>query len=89
MKDLPKHLKIGKSVYCVVLSPDVDERYAGSCDQDRKVILLSSEDTREELMATFAHEILHALEVETKVKLGHKRINKMEYALAQVFEQLK
>lgn len=89
MKDIPRHLTIGKQVYCVVLTTDVDERYAGSCDMGRKAILISANEPADQILPSLLHEVLHAIEKEYAVKLGHKRINKLEYALAQVFEQLK
>lgn len=89
MKDLPKHLKIGKETYCVIFTKYAAGDLAGLCEVQRKHILVSANEDKSEIIATFFHEWMHGVEQEFGVKLGHKRINKLEYALAQLFEQLK
>lgn len=89
MKKFPTRLKIGEHEYRVVLMDELEEEKAGMCFfGPEKVIMVSARQSREEIIATLLHEALHAIEQEHKVKLGHKIINKLEYALADVFCQL-
>lgn len=66
----------------------LDDAFAGGCHFESKVLMISSRQSKSEALASLFHEILHAIEAEYKVKLGHGKINKLEYALAEVFLQL-
>lgn len=89
MRKFPTRLKIGEHEYRVVLMDELEESKAGMCFfGDEKVIMVSARQSKEEIIATLLHEVLHAIEQEQKVKLGHAIINKIEHALADVFCQL-
>lgn len=85
---IPNKLMIGNSEYIIGVSDILNSSIAGGCHHEQKMILISSKQNQDEAIATLFHEILHAIEGECKLTLGHKRINRMEYALAQVFIQL-
>lgn len=85
---IPSRLIIGKREYVVGVSDIIRDDVAGGCHQDQKMILISTDQNKDEAVATLFHEVLHAIEAECGIKLGHRKINKMEYALAQVFTQL-
>lgn len=87
-RDLPKHITIGDKDYCVIFTYYADESLAGLCEDNRKYILISAKEDRSEIYPTFFHEWLHGVEKEYGLRLGHKKIEKLEYALTQLFEQL-
>ena len=89
MKKFPTRLKIGEHEYRIVLMDELEEDKAGMCYfGNEKVILVSARQSKEEIIATLVHELLHACEAEYRVKLGHPKIRKLEYALAQILSQL-
>lgn len=85
---LPKSIKIGESDYRIAVSDVLDESIAGACHLDSKVILISSKEKGREALATAIHECCHAIECELKIKLGHRVINKIEHALAEIVQQI-
>lgn len=85
---IPRRLKIGESDYAVCVIRELDESVSGLCEIDAKVIIIRPDQSASELHATFWHEVLHAIEKEYGMNLGHKKIGKLEYALAQVYSQL-
>lgn len=85
---IPSKITIGDVTYVIGVSDIIRDDVAGGCHQDQKMILISTDQNKNEAIATLFHEILHAIEAECGIKLGHRKINKMEYALAQVFDQL-
>lgn len=85
----PKRLMIcGTEYRIVVVSGELNEKYAGICYQDDKVILISKNQTHAEAMRTLLHEVMHAWEAELKIDIGHPKIRKLEHAMLQLFEQL-
>lgn len=86
--DLPELLEIGDVSYRVCLAKKLKNNDMGFCDDDMKLIVLSRNQELNELNATFWHEILHAIEFEFKLNLGHDKINKLEWAILQVMRQL-
>ena len=88
MKNFPTHLKIGDADYCLHFVNELDEELAGICNDHQKLIVVSPNQSVEEIHCTLLHEILHAIEKEYKLTLGHKIIRKLEVALAQVNDQL-
>lgn len=87
-KTIPQTLKIGEHDYKIVVTDVLAESVSGACHIYDKLILIDIKLSKSDLMATLAHEILHAIEQEAGIDLGHPKINKMEYMLAQVFEQI-
>lgn len=87
-KPIPASLRIGKHDYKIVITDVLDSSISGACHIYDKLILIDMKLSKSELMATLAHEILHAIEQEAGIELGHPKINKMEFLLAQIFEQI-
>jgi len=85
-KDYPKLITVGKSIYHVVLMDKLKEGDLGGCDDGNKVILLSRAQNDSELFASFFHELLHAIEKEYRLPIGHARIRRMEYDLASILK---
>lgn len=80
---------VGEEEYRILWCSDLREGIYGFCTiGEPRVIVLNSRQDKEELLPTIIHEILHAIEVEYRVKLGHGKIRKLEYALAQLVTQL-
>jgi hypothetical protein len=52
-----------------------------------KVILIDVRQDSTQIWSTHAHELLHAIETEARIELGHKLINKMEGPLGQILRQ--
>jgi hypothetical protein len=85
---LPKHLTIGKHTYCVHGCHELHESLSGMCYQTDKTILLDLGQPLPEIEASLWHEILHAFETELNIKLGHRIIKKLEFAIPAVIHQL-
>lgn len=85
---LPSKVMIGDEEYRVAVTALMDDDYAGECHHEPKVLLISSDQSKTEAWQTFFHEWAHGFETEFKCELGHKKINKLEKALAQLFTQL-
>lgn len=85
---IPTKLMIGKNEYTIAVTDILRDNIAGGCHETPRLILISSDQSSEEAAATLWHEILHAIEAECKITLGHRKINKMEYILSDIFEQL-
>ena len=88
VRKFPTHLKIGDAEYCVHFVNELDKNLAGICSQHAKFIIVSPNQSAEEIHKTLLHECLHAIEKEFKVTLGHPKIKKLEIALAQLNDQL-
>ena len=86
---IPSRIMIGESEYRVLWCHDLTDGISGLCTVgEPRVIVLNSRQDKDEYLPTLMHEILHAIEHEYRVKLGHGKIRRLEYALAQVFAQL-
>lgn len=80
---IPSRIKIkNKVVYEVVwVDSFEDGNTVGECRFDVKQIALKMNQSEKELMKTFIHEVLHAIEFERGVKIPHKTIYQLEDAL--------
>lgn len=80
---IPSRIKIkNKVVYEVVwVDSFEDSNTVGECRFDVKQIALKMNQSEKELMKTFIHEVLHAIEFERGVKIPHKTIYQLEDAL--------
>jgi hypothetical protein len=83
----PDKVRIGRATYCVHFMDSLTEGDLGGCDMTNKIILISKRQSKNDMLATFWHELLHAIEYEYRVKLGHPKIEKLEYDLAEVLLQ--
>jgi hypothetical protein len=67
-------------------SPDNWEDTLGLCDPSTKEIFVKMGQKRRQIFETFCHELFHVIEDEYNIKIGHKLINKMEVAFADIYE---
>lgn len=88
LENVPKLLVIGNQTYHVIFCKKLRPKVLGMCDQENKVIYITLEQDPFEMVATVLHEALHAIECEFNVPLGHPKIRKLEYGLAQLFLQI-
>lgn len=85
--DYPRAIKVGTETYTIRFVESMRD-CLGICDDSRKLIKISRDQTAREMRATFFHEVLHAIEAEYVVKLGERKIKRIEWALCQVMLQL-
>ena len=85
MLTLPKVVLIGQArvKYKVVMVKD--KKWAGKCSSKKRKIYLCKELNRsnEELLSTFIHELLHAIEFESHIPVKHRVIYQFEAGLLQ------
>ena len=80
----PKLITVGDETYHVCFARKLNDGDLGFCDSDMKLIAISRDQTPDEMLCTFWHEILHAAEFSLGIDLGHPKIPKLEVLLAQV-----
>ena len=80
---IPSHIKIKNKVTYEVVWVDSfkDTDVLGECRFDTKQIALKKNQTEREIMKTFIHECLHAMEFERGIKIPHKAIYQLEDAV--------
>lgn len=80
---IPARLKIkNKVVYEIVwVDSFADPDVLGECRFDTKQIVLKQGQSEREIMKTFIHESLHAMEFERGIKIPHKVIYQLEDAV--------
>lgn len=86
-RDIPRQLTIRGNEWTVRLvnkMPHGADDCVGLCVFDDREIYILRGQTPRERGATAWHEILHAIEWEYKVKIGHRIINRLEYAMLDV-----
>lgn len=89
-KRYPKEIKVKEKDYRVLFMHKLENgRTLGMCDLTNQLLIISKDQDDDEKLATFFHEWLHAIEEEYKLKLGHPKIRKLEWALVELFKQLK
>lgn len=81
----PTRVKIKKFHWNIVFTNSIDDETVGLCDLNTKTIFIKKHLSKRQTLATFMHEWLHAVEEMYNVKLGHKIINKLEFAIADFF----
>lgn len=87
-EDFPKTLKIVDSDYHLIFVDKVTKKdLAGQIWFDSKIIFISRNQTLDEVLPTFWHECLHAIEKEVGLELGHPAIEKIERVIAQIHSQ--
>lgn len=87
-EEYPPLIPVGKATYHLIFVDRLAEDDLGVCDDKAKLIMISKRQTPEEMEATVYHELLHAIECEYRLKLGHPVIRKLEWAMAQVVRGL-
>lgn len=87
MKDLPREVVVNGNFWRVRFvrrMPEGNENAIGLCVFDDKEILVMLCQSERERLATLIHELLHAIEHEYGVEIGHKLIGVIEYAVADM-----
>ena len=84
---IPKRVKIGAKVFQVKWVEDLrgadDEKLFGRCDRSAGVIELSKQHGPPgELLDTFLHESLHAMNYAVKLDLSEETIHRLSFVLA-------
>jgi hypothetical protein len=79
---LPKQIRVKDATYTVLFMRELDGGDLGGFDGINKLLLISLAQSREEMIATLFHEFLHAVEHEYRVRLGHPKIERLEWDLA-------
>jgi hypothetical protein len=87
-KGYPHLLTICGETWHLIFVRKLPDGDLGYCTDDMRLIVISLAQTKAELRATIRHEYLHAMEAELKIKLGHPKIRKLEYAISEVEAQL-
>ncbi len=94
MRDIPRSIKIrGKEwrIHFYKLPfPDEAPNFDvyGWCIPKRRLIYIKMGQTPRERVATRAHELLHAIECEYGISLGHPVIEALEMPLSDLFRQI-
>lgn len=90
-RDFPKTVRIKDTEYDVVFfnrkdahKHGMDEDWRGYACQHEKAILVRRGQDHQNRLATFVHEILHAIEFEYQVKIPHALIYKLEDPLTSL-----
>jgi len=85
-KAYPRHIVIYKNIWDVKFSRGlIDGCDLGQCDEALELLEISlKQKNRKELLKTFIHEVLHGIEKEYEIILGHDVINKLEDPLANL-----
>ncbi len=87
----PHSVKVGKRRYKIKMVRDLSDgkgqRLRGYCDPNKPhTLYLDKDQSQAELFSTFWHEVLHAIEVEHKIKLPHKLVYALEGPIAAVLK---
>lgn len=85
---LPKSIKVGDEIYQIkfrkLIRCGLGPGVVGLTDPNDRIIYLKRGQTSSELMTTFIHEILHAINFEYEIKIKHKLIYNLEGCIYQV-----
>lgn len=86
----PRSVKVRKTRYKVKLVSKLNDgknALRGYCDPNKPHTLYLDKDLKSALLfSTFWHEVLHAIEVEYKIKVPHKLVYALEGPLAQLLK---
>lgn len=84
---IPKKVRItSKVVYKVqIVTAFEKEPYTmGTCCPDDKLILLRADLSPRNLLVTFIHELIHAMQFEHGIKIRHSSINQLDSAIERL-----
>lgn len=81
----PRQILIGAAQipYSIVFIKD--KSWLGKCSLKKRTIWLNAKQPRTHLFMTFLHELLHAIEFESGMKIKHQRIYEFEDGLYNFF----
>lgn len=86
-EDYPRLIRVKDAIYHVIFIDQLPENVLGMCDQGNKIIFILKGEDPHETHCTFWHEVLHAFEEEYKMPLGHPKIRRLEYMIAEILSQ--
>lgn len=88
-RDFPKEICIGENIFYRIRFKRnlLKEGLAGLCHMDTKEIWIACGLSCQERLATFWHEVSHALDYEYGIKLSHKQVYALEKPLAELFSR--
>lgn len=79
----PKKIYVGMEIYRVIFTDKIN--CFGETDPEKRTIKLKKGMSPRSTLTTFIHELLHAIEFESDIKIKHKQIYELE---AGIFELL-
>lgn len=83
---VPLQVTIKNVVYDVLWIEQFPENaFYGQCDGQKKQIIIQKGLSEKQTQKTFLHEVLHAIEMEHKIKIPHRLINQLETPLLRLF----
>lgn len=80
-KRYPRQVRVRRAVYeirMVKRIPGYKCNILGLCDTSERVIYIRNDLSRKNLLKTFIHEILHAIEEEYNLRIAHSLIHSLE-----------
>ena len=84
----PNSMLVGDSVWAVKLVRKIEQSSAyGACDPQVKTIYLEMAQSRKEMMSTFLHELIHAIEIEYGLTIRHKLVGNLEVAFLNLLAE--
>ena len=83
---LPRKVRITPEVsyYVYLVDEFEDDDILGLCEPETKQILIRFNLGKREMMATFIHEVLHAIEFEHGIAIPHALISQIDTSIEQV-----
>ena len=89
-RQYPKHIYVRGTQWDIKFCRKTPDTYPGEgvglCDPETKTIYIKYKQPPRETFLTFIHELLHAIEDEYEVEIGHPIIEPLEYAVANLLE---
>ena len=91
---IPKKIKVGGMDYSICRGKEVSlvllsNHYRGTCDSTLRQILLSDNFSKQDISATFIHEVMHAVDkIYLADRLEEETIASLAFGVHQVLEGL-
>ena len=85
-RDYPKEIFFYDKTYDVKLLKTLADKWgaSGVCDSGNKSIRMQRGMSKEEMLSTFIHELIHVIEFELPMKISHKTVHKLEAGLYEL-----
>lgn len=85
---IPSTIKIKRANWNIVFTNTMDfgpdMSVYGLCDPKTRTLFIKKGLTERQTLITLVHEILHALESDCDIDLGHRIINKIDFVIADL-----
>lgn len=82
---LPRKVRItAKISYSVLFVDKLENDDLGSCDKNSRQILILLGMSKKETLATFIHELIHAIEFEYNIAIPHLAVHQMDLAIEAI-----